>query len=479
MTQSVVDCCLNLKLTFLISLALIALIVQTAWAQPPTLLWSDEDANTVEIAVSKDGQYIAAAAKVWVGYTVGQLRFYSRTSATPLWTWTALDEEEKLFSVALSADGDYVVAGGEAHVFFWKNARSLRGIQEPTWTGLDVVVLSEERRCLDISDDGNYVVFCGPREDYGIIYYWADARTKTETMVPASWSWSTDDVEAVDLSSDGNYLTAGLGTDVAYWKNARTLTGSAQSPSWMSTEPNGGVADVAVSDDGDYAAAAADAVYYWAGAKNLVDDPPATWHGGMGLDSTSIDTSCDANSVIAGTAQAALHFWAGARLLTGTPPADWTRTTAGRIEDVEINDAGTYVAAVDSVPADGEGFLFTAYFYDKDGLLKWTYPFPFARMTVSLSTSCDGGRLAIGIGVSFTAYLFDTGFSTPCCGAAPPSGVGIAVMLIGVGAGTAVAVVGFAIVLSRAKPMNYCRYCGRPVPPNARHCQWCRRALVW
>jgi len=61
----------------------------------------------------------------------------------------------------------------------------------------------------------------------------------------------------------------------------------------------------------------------------------------------------------------------------------------------------------------------------------------------------------------------------------PASGIGIAVMLIGIGAGTAVALVGFAIVLSRAKPMNYCRYCGRPVPPNARHCQWCRRALVW
>ena len=62
---------------------------------------------------------------------------------------------------------------------------------------------------------------------------------------------------------------------------------------------------------------------------------------------------------------------------------------------------------------------------------------------------------------------------------APPSGIGIAVMLIGIGAGTAVALGGFAIVLSRAKPKNYCRYCGRPVPPNARHCQWCRRALVW
>jgi len=475
---------------------LLTLIVPAAYAQLPIVVWSHTTypSDTLDIAVSKDGQYVAAVGKLWsdkVGDTVGQIRFYGRASGTPLWTWTTEDifpEEfpEEFRSVAISADGDSVVAGGMLHVFYWKNARSIRGTQEPTWKGVDVVIDSLESRCLDISDDGNYLVWCGPRDTYGIIYYWADARTKTQTAVPATWIYSSDDFfHAVDLSSSGDHVAAGFGNNVGYWKNARTLTGNPQNPDWTSTTPNDIVVDVAVSDDGNYVAAAAgfDTVYYWSGANHLSGDPSSTWESGLEIEFTSIDMSCDGDSVVAGTGHAEVRFWDGARALSDTPPPTWTTTTrpGARIEDVEINDAGTYMAVVDSVPIGVEdGFDFIIYFFDRAGVLKWQYTYPHPGwLTISISLSCDGGSLAAGTSMPFTVYLLDTGFSTPCCGAAPPSGIGIAVMLIGVGAGTAVALVGFAIVLSRARPMNYCRYCGRPVPSNARHCRWCRRALVW
>jgi len=480
---------LNLKLNFVLSLTLLALIVPAAYAQLPIVVWSHTTypSDTLDIAVSKDGQYVAAVGKFWSdkwGTTIGQIRFYGRASGTPLWTWTTEDTlpPEEFRSVAISADGDAVVAGGMLHVFYWKNARSIRGTQEPTWQGLDVVTDSYESRCLDISDDGDYVVYCGPREDYGVIYYWSNAKTKAETTVPATWSYSADDFfHAVDLSSNGDYVAAAFGSNVGYWKNARTLSGDPQNPDWISTRPNDLVVDVAISDDGNYVAAAAglDAVYYWSGASHLSGDPSSTWESGLQTEFTSVDMSCDGDSVIAGTGHPEVQFWDRARSLGDTPPPAWTATTrpGARIEDVEMNDAGTYMAVVASVPTEeGPFFYFIAYFFDRVGVLKWEYPYPPAAWyTVSISLSSDGGTLAAGTSMPFTAYLFDTGFSTPSSGA---SGIGIAVVLIGIGAGTAAALVGFAIVYSRAKPMNYCRYCGRPVSPNARHCRWCRRALA-
>jgi hypothetical protein len=346
------------------------------------------------------------------------------------------------------------------HVFYWKNARSIRGTQEPTWQGSEAVIDSYETRCLDISDDGNYVVYCGPRETYGIIYYWSDAKTKTETTVPAAWQYSAIDFfHAVDLSSNGDYVAAGFGRNVGYWKNARTLTGDPQNPDWISTRPNDLVVDVAVSDDGNYVAAAAglDTVYYWSDASHLSGDPSSTWESGLEIEFTSIDMSCDGDSVVAGTGHAEIHFWAEARGLSDTPPPAWTATTTSldgaRIEDVEINDAGTYMAVVDSVPTEQVLFYFTMYFFDRVGVLKWEYPYPPAAWyTVSISLSCDGGSLAAGTSMPFTAYLFDTGFSTPCCGAAPVGGylapisrlailgpcVALAVLALGIGVITVV-----------------------------------------
>lgn len=152
---------LKAALRFLFASALVAIMVSTAYAlpappsvpAPAVLLWTDP-IQTQDVAVSRDGQYVAVVALV---DSTSQVRFYGRSSQTPLWTWSST---EKLFSVAVSADGNCVVAGGSSHVFFWEDANS-RSASNNAWTWVSTSLGPIQTRNLDISDDGNYVVAGG------------------------------------------------------------------------------------------------------------------------------------------------------------------------------------------------------------------------------------------------------------------------------------------------------------------------------
>jgi WD40 repeat protein len=412
-------------LKVLVPLALIVMMVSTVYAAPPTQLWSDA-VGTNDIALSKDGNYVAVASG-------NQLRFYGRTSGTPLWTHTLSSGDFR--SVAPSADGDCVVAGislpDGGKVLFWKNSRTLTGNPASSW-------MSENlgggvyRRCLDISEDGNYVVACGTGR---WVFYWAN--TKILSGADKPWTWRSvlfSSVECVDLSSDGDYVAAGivdytLGDMAAYWKNTRTLTGNDRNPDWKSSSPDNSVSDVAISDDGNYIAVATGAdlsVHYWANAKSLTGDPAHTWYYGSGTYFSSIDMSSDGNSVIASsgggvpniapqkgdTSKAALgvtggvvYFWSGAKGLTGKPQnPTWTYATKARIHDVAIDDVGAYMAADANILIPGE-----VYFFNSGGTLLWSYPIDLAD---KVSISGDGATLAVGTSAQDTGYLLSTGFSS-------------------------------------------------------------------
>jgi len=288
-----------------------------------------------------------------------------------------------------------------------------------------------EYRSLDISDDGNYVVASGTGDS---VFYWGDTKgiSPGTTNVPTTWEYSYgyhfSQVHAIDLSSDGNYVVAGTNYEVgqgyaavAYWKNAKSLTGhpgdpppneDGPKPDWMSTDPFADVLDVAVSDDGNYVASAdvGSTVYYWANAKYRgVSETTCTWHSNH-IPFNAIDMSSDGNSVIAGAADGA-YFWGGARTLTGKPEAEsWKYPTAGYVWDVAINAAGDYMAASDGTRC--------VYFLDNKGGLKWQYG-PLYNTPFVLSISSDGGTLAIGTGTYASRYLVSTGFKT-----LPPRAVG-------------------------------------------------------
>jgi WD40 repeat protein len=457
------------------------MMVSAVYAQPPpTLLWKDDTVGVTDIAVSKNGQYVVAAT---TGPDGSEVRFYDRVASTdpktPLWVAGGGSVLE-IYAVAISADGESVVAAfhlnltpqeqafslqqqqgpPEYGVVYWKNAVTLAGNPDPTWVSVNLggPVCG---RCLDMSDDGNYVVVdlntLGDGSVFGIDL-WTGAKglnTFPEGQKPTAWGAPGAVFTSVDMSDDGNYVAAGvliqnngLNGLVAYLKNTRTLTGLIENGNWISLV-DGRVNDVAISDDGNYVAAATAGlpatVYYWAGAvSRVLNEAPGetpTWEGETGVSFTSIDMSCDGNSVIAGagfllrdagagglaTAGAAptggVYFWGGARGLTGTAPPSWTYPTVSTVSDVAINDAGTYMAAANDVAAH------YAYFFDSSGALKWSEAYPLDSLVSSISISCDGGTLAVGtegtlpVESGGTAYLFDTGFSTPCCGPEPVGGV--------------------------------------------------------
>ncbi|MEE9458617.1 MAG: hypothetical protein V3V84_02510 [Candidatus Bathyarchaeia archaeon] len=399
---------MKLIFKFLISFTIIVMMISAVYAQPPTLLW-DDSVVTSDIALSKDGNYVAVAS----GNTV---RFYGKESGTPLWTSTT--PSGTFQSVAISADGDSVVAGtiwvggSSGDIAFWKNARSRTSSSEtPTWRSEDLGG-GISRRCLDISDDGDYVVACGT----GMwVFYWANAKGRTTTSESTSWKSQTfSHVSVVDLSSDGDYVAAGARTSeftVAYWKNARSLTGDPQAYDWMSTEPDEIISDVVISDDGEYVSAATQldtSVHYWAGAKSLNGDPSSQWWGGQDVSFTSIDMSSDGDSVIAGSEGLTpkVYFWGAARSLTGRPQSPtWTYTADNGIHDVGINALGDFMVAAQSIAIPHKVF-----FFDRVGDLKWSFELDKSSRVVSISS--NGDTVAVGTQEVNTAYLLDTGYSS-------------------------------------------------------------------
>jgi len=184
-------------LRFAFAFVLGAMIISASYAQPPpTLLWSDS-VNTLDIALSENGQYVAVA-------TFGQVRFYGRSSSAPLWAYSV-----QVSSVAISADGNYVVAGGSTNVYFWANAKSLPANPTPTWTSVSLggAII---RRCLAISDDGNYVAACGQLLTQGSnVFYWAGATGNLGLSIGTTWDYPlVDQVGAIAISDDGDHVAA-------------------------------------------------------------------------------------------------------------------------------------------------------------------------------------------------------------------------------------------------------------------------------
>jgi len=403
---------LALSLSFLIVL-IVCLPVGMAQPPPPpspaTMLWWDEG-NVDDIAVSKDGQYVAVAAS-----SLG-VRFYSRSSGTPIWTHT---DGGSFYTVAISADGNCVAAGNNTAVYFWNGAATSTGT--PTWSSRNIGATPDR---LLLSDDGNQVLASA----HNTLFYWNDTKAISPgtSDVQETWYWSTGSGEiiiesAADLSSDGDYVVAGTTEpSVAYWKNAKHLTDN-PGPDWVSTKLESAldVVDVVVSDDGNYVASVSHsitgALYYWAGAKALAGDPEAAWYHELGAGPifTSIDMSSNGDNVIAGGSDG-VYFWGGARTLTGKPEdPNWTYDTVGDVHFVAINAAGDYMAAASVYGSEEEEDSYI-YFFDSSGELLWNPPYHLADESVSdISISSDGGTLAFGTYPGGdTAQLVDTGYRT-------------------------------------------------------------------
>ncbi len=85
------------------------------------LIWEYDATSSVQtVSISSDGYYIVMGDD-------RQVRFFVRTSATPLWSYET-PPGDPIYSVFISADGNTVVAGGDDNqIRVWKRAKELRG----------------------------------------------------------------------------------------------------------------------------------------------------------------------------------------------------------------------------------------------------------------------------------------------------------------------------------------------------------------
>ena len=388
----------SILIAFLLTATLTAATIPCSFGQAPTVeeLWINP-MEVIDLAVSKDGNYIVAVNETGLYY-------FTTENPDPLW-WFEATDSSSFTSVAVSANGNYVVAGNATgYIAYFTNAQTLTGsIADAAWWSNDLGG-SVEPGTLDISDNGEYVVVGGTGEN---LYYFAGCTSRSGIGQSADWSDQiSGNVHAVDMSSDGRYVVAGSYDYssnygyVAFYKDANTPPYPTE-PDWLVDKKNSIITDVAVSDDG-YAVAAASThmlttVYYWADATTLTDSPGVTWSksGFFSL----VDMSANGDNVIAVGAgiyeHPFLHFWSEARSLTGTPEETWTALQDENtyVDGAAISDDGSLIVATASVSTDSE-WNYNAYFFTSDGTLIGNFILNTNSPLVSISG--DGSIVAIG-----------------------------------------------------------------------------------
>ncbi|NWF86514.1 hypothetical protein HXY32_01670 [Candidatus Bathyarchaeota archaeon] len=307
------------------------------------MLWNNS-MSVNDVAVSKDGNYIAAV-------NITGLYYFEYNNSTPKWSYLT---ESAVLSAAISADGNYVAVGlNSGFIYYFANATTRVGEQSaPTWTTY-FLGGAVERGTLDMSDDGEYAVAGGT--GYNVFYY-ANCTKREGPNQVVTWGYllPISDIFAVDLSPDGRYLALGGRNSsqgfVAYYKNANVAP-YPTSPDWLSQNSidSDEINDLAISNDG-YSVVAIGFYYltlhYWANATTLSGDPNATWTsaGWFG----SVDMSADGNNVVAGSLAirpGSLHFWSNATMRKGYQIEDWIALDFADVFDIAINDEGNIIAA--------------------------------------------------------------------------------------------------------------------------------------
>jgi len=377
--------------------------------------------SVVDLAVSRDGSSIAV---------VNSTGLYFFDSHNPVARWWYLNgtTSEKFMSVAISANGHYVIVGNNTigSIYYFDGGNFRTGLQSAgSWKWVSKHFVGDvERRTIDISDDGQFVVVGGTGDK---VYYFFGCTSRVGIGNP--WDWISEQqsgfIHAVDISPDGKYVAAGgLGSGVVFFADANVAGVSPRVPNWKSAS-NIFVVDVAVSHDGyAVAVAAADVsnpdttLHYWANAKSLTGNPLNTWNRTILFG--CVDASGDGDRVVAGTGMmiGSLHFWNDAKTLVGKDIAEtWIRLPDELVFDVGTSDDGNIIAAVvpfTAVPYHAAGEpLFSngpvgpgkVYFYTAAGDL-------FGNFTTSsgvnkLSMSGSGGITAVGGDGLRSLYVFE------------------------------------------------------------------------
>ncbi len=222
------------------------------------------------VAISADGSYIVA------GTDDKMLFLFHKSSSTPLWNYTTGDY---VWKVAISADGNYFAAAGRDNYtyFFHRNSST------PLWS----YKIGSEVTDVALSNDGKYLAMVGKWLDTDIYVF-----NTSNNASPLLWSYTTGSWGmSVDISGNGKYVAAGGYEKIAYLFN--TLS---PDPILNYTVGNG-IEDIALSDDGNYLAVPAyDRKLYLFDTNNL--SSPLLWEHLTGDDAEEVAISADGRRIV-------------------------------------------------------------------------------------------------------------------------------------------------------------------------------------
>lgn len=235
-------------------------------------LFAYEENSFTSIAISQDGNYIAAAKSNGVF-------LFSRSNPNPLWNY---DQAYSMDVVDISYDGNYIVAGSwEGKLYLFNKFSS-----QPMWiydAGYGNSIIDVE-----ISSDGAYIATS--------IYQVGTFLFQKESPIPL---WNVTGNTNMALSANGNYLAISTYSILFLYNTSNSV------PLWSFSDADNSAIDPAISSTGEYILISNHSSSTHTCSLMLFNYLSSTpiWSFEMGYEVQimGIDISFDGNYIIAGT----------------------------------------------------------------------------------------------------------------------------------------------------------------------------------
>lgn len=364
-------------------------------AVEPKLLWSykpDASRYFADVAVSADGEYVAAGSSGYDIDDVDKVYFFNREGKL-LWSYK-ISEYCSCERLSISADGEYIAAStafrwsrrSHDDVYFFNRKGKLlwsHAIHHNTGdTGISEVAVSADGEYVAVGNSNSNTAY--PDNDPTIYFFSREGELL--------WSYKTYfGAYGVAISADGEYIVAGSNvrcrctTDwckqfepigaIYFFNRAGELL-------WIYNNPDfanyGFIEQIAISADGEYIAVGSEEgpkskVYFLNRTGKLL------WSYKMGGSVRSLSMSADGEYIAVGDSNEAhskVYFF------NRTGGLLWSSELFRRETDVSVSADGEYIAA--GRPSLND----TLYFFNRAGELLWSYK--VADYYESISISGDG-----------------------------------------------------------------------------------------
>mgnify|MGYP006272875685 CR=1 FL=1 len=321
-------------------------------------LSSSYDGDFFSLDVDTYGDYIFAGKAYLSDYDWYAAKF-SR-DLTKLWTWnyTYSNEHESANDV-LATNSHYLIAGFDAingaNDYQWRlTALDYDGVEKWQWTR-DFSTGMDELKAITIDRDGNYLL---AGSDYSSDAKWRVIKLDSDRNTVWSWSQNpspnneTPNDIAVDQANNivvaGQDKTANDGRFrvVKIAENGTTLWNWTQNPTADWDE----LRAIDVDLEGDYVAAGYEGDggigHFWKLAKINSSGSTIWSYTGGSNQAFAVDTDQNNDYLVAGSAGGTSPDWAVRKISTdGANLWDWTKAQAGAGYDLKVDEHGDYIAA--------------------------------------------------------------------------------------------------------------------------------------